>query len=153
MSICPAICNKKHNLWDWCSAFKGEHDARDFCTRTRWLSRAVLSASRAADDATTYGDNGKMDRVNLSGAGRPGLFLRILSSECRSPDAAAFPIWWAISIARSPECVSWWSIHFRSVIMCIRLLIWKTLNSSIFRSPFSNSPHWEEPWGTPKNHT
>lgn len=82
-------------------------------------------------------------------APRPGLSCRMSGSECRG----CLPIWWAISIARSPECVSWWSIHFRSVIMCIRLLIWKTLNSSIFRSPFSNSPHWEEPWGTPKNHT
>lgn len=54
----------------------------------------------------------------------------------------SLPVWWAISIL-SPEFVSWWSIHFRGVIMCIRLLIWKTLNSSIFLHPFSNSAHWE----------
>lgn len=58
------------------------------------------------------------------------------------------PLWWAISIALP---VSWWSIHFHRVIKCIRPLIWKTLNSSISLHPFSNSVHWENPWGGHQN--
>lgn len=83
-----------------------------------------------------------MDHINLSS--RAPSQLLFFFCEYRSCVA---PIWWAISIP-SPEFVSWWSIHFRGVIMCIRLLIWKTLNSSIFLHPFSNSTHWENPGDT-----